>query len=292
MFGIQPPASLKFSIPTDNYKNEINKRNNHYSNPNSPIYNPLTPDITKLNILTSKFIIASAFQGTEYPFEFCHDFSTALQQSKKSVKEEILKFAISKDGPCSLVMEKNACNVFHCSVADLNTVNLDKNNIKRLKSLWSFLQETVLPNLIGLLHPLKETFPDFKERKILYTHFRDKVCLRLLKNNRRKIKSLRSMIKILLHNTENQSALYDEFNRLASIVLDEGVDFTLSECSTDTCKNSLSMSAPDFNEVMKITENKMFLQLYAPKTDDEESNRNIIFVPDDIFEVISVEVSI
>uniref|UniRef100_A0A0K0EDQ4 Immunogenic fatty acid and retinol binding protein n=1 Tax=Strongyloides stercoralis TaxID=6248 RepID=A0A0K0EDQ4_STRER len=292
MFGIQPPASLKFSIPTENYENAINKKHNHYSNPNSPTYNPLTPDLTRLNISTSKFIIISAFQGTEYPFEFCHDFSTALQQSKISIKEQILDFIVSKDGPCSLMMERNACKVFHCGVADLNTVSLDKNNIKRLQSLWSFLQETILPNIIGLLHPLKETFIDFEERKILYTHFRNKVCLRLLKNNKKKIKSLRSMIKILLHSTEKESSLYDEFNRLASIVLDAGDDFTLSECSTDTVQNNLSSVAPNFDEVIKVANDEMLLQHYNDKITPSENVKEVIFVPDDIFEIISMEVSI
>lgn len=190
------------------------------------------------------------------------------------------------------MMEKNACKVFHCSVADLNTVILDKNNIQRLKSLWYFLQQTILPNIIGLLHPLKELFIDFKERKILYTHFRDKVCLRLLKNNKRKIKSLRSMIKVLLHDTEKQSSLYDEFNRLASIVLDAGDDLTLSECSTDTAKNNLSLAAPNFNEVMKVANNEIFFQHYNEEVDENKNIKKVMCISDNIFEMISMEVSI
>uniref|UniRef100_A0A0N5A1T0 Uncharacterized protein n=1 Tax=Parastrongyloides trichosuri TaxID=131310 RepID=A0A0N5A1T0_PARTI len=290
MFGIQPPASLKFSVPTDNLENEVKAKHNHYSNPNSPLYNPLTPDLTRLNISTAEFIIVSAFGGTEYPFDFCHDFSTALEKSSISVSNHIIEFISAKDGPCSLIMEKHACKVFHCTIGDLNNVNLDKTNINKLKRLWSFLQETVLPNVISLLHPLAEKF-NIKERKILYTHFRNKVCLRILKNNRRKIKSLCGIVKILLYETENDSILYDEFCRMASILIDGGDDFTLSECSNDTIRSNISICPPDFNDIMKEANDSILIRFYTPieRKNNKEEKRCIT---DDIFEMISREVSI
>uniref|UniRef100_A0AC35TNY2 Secreted protein n=1 Tax=Rhabditophanes sp. KR3021 TaxID=114890 RepID=A0AC35TNY2_9BILA len=208
--------------------------------PGTPLTDARSPDLNNLDVYKAQLIIVSALQGIEYNDETSHEFSTALSKAEMSVKKMMYKFFTAKNGACASTMENNACKAFHCNPADLSSVELNKENIRNLKRLWMFLKDEILPNIVLLLYPLGYTFGDFNEREVLFTFFRDKVCLRIFKNNKRKISSLHTIMHTLLCEAEDYSESAKEFRRLASIVLDGGEDYTLSSCSTNTLPSTSS----------------------------------------------------
>uniref|UniRef100_A0A914HJ10 Uncharacterized protein n=1 Tax=Globodera rostochiensis TaxID=31243 RepID=A0A914HJ10_GLORO len=132
--------------------------------------------------------IISALRGNEHNFLARAAIADAIRvlQSDED-KLELIDFLASKEqGAIALTLENNACKMFNCTPSELPLVSnhhqTKKHFLSKLSELFNIALHKSIPTVFAMLFPLQQFDSNFKIRKIIFHHFRDRVLIRLLAN--------------------------------------------------------------------------------------------------------------
>ncbi|CAI4224184.1 unnamed protein product [Auanema sp. JU1783] len=171
--------------------------------------------------------LLSALQGCSSCSEDRQNMARHVSQTTDDEKDQLIDFLQAHDGAVAIAMENNACKQFICATHEIPE-QLKEKDVKILVRMWTQLYQDIIPNLQGILYPLKSYSQDFDIRKCVLTAFRDRVVVKLIEGFE-EIPELESMLFTLLLETDADNEAYKRFSYLAKKTINTKVDNEIEE---------------------------------------------------------------